>query len=78
MSHRPDAETSTRQHTTLTRDKHPCPRRDLNPQIRSKRAAADPSLRPRGHRDRLLFTFLFYLFIYLMDMSVSYAHMHVY
>jgi hypothetical protein len=26
------AETSTWQHTTLTSDKHPCPRRDSNPQ----------------------------------------------
>jgi hypothetical protein len=26
------AETSTWQHTTLTRDRHPCPRRDSNPQ----------------------------------------------
>jgi len=40
---RPDAETSTCQHTTLTRDKH----RTSNP---SKRAAADPRLRPRGHQ----------------------------
>jgi hypothetical protein len=31
-SDQPVAETSTRQHTTLTRDKHPCPRRDSNPQ----------------------------------------------
>jgi hypothetical protein len=29
---RPVAETSTGQHTTLTRDKHPCPRRNSNPQ----------------------------------------------
>jgi len=28
----PDAETSTWQHTTFTRDRHPCPRRDSNPQ----------------------------------------------
>ena len=31
-SDRPDTETSTWQHTTLTRDKHPCPRRDSYPQ----------------------------------------------
>jgi len=29
---RPDAETSTCQHTTLTRDRLPHPRRDSNPQ----------------------------------------------
>jgi hypothetical protein len=28
----PVAETSTWQHTTLTRDRHPCPRQDSNPQ----------------------------------------------
>jgi hypothetical protein len=28
----PDAETSTRQHTTLTRDRHRCTRRESNPQ----------------------------------------------
>jgi hypothetical protein len=29
----PDAETSTRQNTALTRDRHLCPRRDSNPQF---------------------------------------------
>ena len=31
-SDQPVAETSTWQHTTLTTDRHPCPRRDSNPQ----------------------------------------------
>jgi hypothetical protein len=31
-SDRPDAETSTKQHTTLTRNRHPSSRRDSNPQ----------------------------------------------
>jgi hypothetical protein len=45
-----DAEMSTWQHTTLTRDKHPWLGgiRTRNP---SKRAAADPRFKPRGHRD---------------------------
>jgi len=30
-SDQPDAGTSTWQHTTLTRDRHPCRRRDSNP-----------------------------------------------
>jgi hypothetical protein len=49
-SGQPDAETST-WHTTLTRDRHPSPDgiRTHNP---SKRAAADPRLRPRGDWDR--------------------------
>jgi hypothetical protein len=29
-SDQPDAETSTRQHTVLTRDKYPCPRQESN------------------------------------------------
>jgi hypothetical protein len=50
-SDQPDAETSTWQHTTLTRDIHPCLGgiRTRNP---SKQEAADPSLRPRDHWDR--------------------------
>jgi hypothetical protein len=46
------AETSTWQHTTLTRDRYLCPGgiRTDNP---SKRAAADPRLRPHGHWDWL-------------------------
>ena len=32
MSDKPDAETSTWQHTTLTTDRHPCLGRDSNPQ----------------------------------------------
>jgi len=50
-SGQPEAETSTWQHTTLTRDRHPSPDgiRTHNP---SKRAAADPRLRPRSHWNR--------------------------
>ena len=33
MSDQPDAGTSIWQHTTLTRDRHLCPRRDLNPEF---------------------------------------------
>jgi hypothetical protein len=53
-SDQPVAETSTWQHTTLTRDRHPCLGgiRTHNP---SKRAAVDPRLRPHGHRDRQVF-----------------------
>jgi len=47
-SDQPDTETYTLQHTTYTKDRHPCPRRDSNsqPQQASRR-------KPRGHRDRL-------------------------
>ena len=31
-SDQPDTVASTWQHTTLTRDRHPCPQRDSNPQ----------------------------------------------
>jgi hypothetical protein len=45
-SDQPVTETCTRKHTALMTDRHPCPGwiRNLNP---SKRAAADPRLRPR-------------------------------
>jgi len=36
-SYQLDAETSTWQHTTLTREKYPCPRRDSNPQSQQAR-----------------------------------------
>jgi hypothetical protein len=49
-SDQPDAEAITWQHTKLTTDIHPCPRRDSNPQF--QRPAVDPRLRPRGHWDR--------------------------
>jgi hypothetical protein len=48
---RPDAETSTWQHTTLTRDRHPCHRRHSTRKP-SKRTATDPHLKPRGHWDQ--------------------------
>jgi hypothetical protein len=50
-SDQPVAETSTWQHTTLTTDRHTCPRR-IRTRNPSKRAAADRRLRPRGHWDR--------------------------
>jgi len=54
-SNRRIAETSTWQCTTLTRKRHPQPSRirNRNP---SKRAAAEPRLRPRGHWGRHTFT----------------------
>ena len=48
-SDRPIAETSISKHTTLTKDRHPCPRLDSNPL--SQQASAYLRLRPRGHWD---------------------------
>jgi hypothetical protein len=42
-----DAETSTRQDTTLTADKLPCPRWDSNPHFQQASVR-----KPRGHWDR--------------------------
>ena len=41
-----DAEASTWQHTSITRDKHPCPRRNSNPHSQASGHS------PHGHRDR--------------------------
>jgi hypothetical protein len=49
-SDQPDAEVSTWQHTTLTTDTHVFG--GIQNHSPSKRAAADPRLRRRGHRDR--------------------------
>jgi len=43
MSDQPDAETSTWQHTTLTRDRHPCPPARFEPNF-GKWAPAAPCL----------------------------------
>jgi hypothetical protein len=52
-SDRPDAETSTWQHATLTTDINvPGSIRTRNP---SKRVTANPRLRPHGHQNRLSF-----------------------
>jgi hypothetical protein len=45
------AGTSTRQNSTFTRDRHPCPG-GIRTYYPSKRAAACPRLRPRVHWDR--------------------------
>jgi hypothetical protein len=54
---RPAAETSTRQHTTLTTDRHPRPPDEIRTRNPNKRSAADPRFRPRGYRDRLTITY---------------------
>jgi hypothetical protein len=59
------AETSTWQHTTLTRDRHPCPGA-IRTHSPSKRTAADPRLRPRGRWDRLTPCFRANLVIFLL------------
>ena len=43
-SDQPVAETSTRQHTKLTREKHPCPGRDSNPQSQQASSRRPTSL----------------------------------
>jgi len=58
-SDQPDADPSTLQHTTFaTNTPSPDEIRTRNP---SKRAAADPCLRPRGHWDRPLLLFILLL-----------------
>ena len=54
-SDRTVAETSTWQHTTITRDTHPCPSWDSNQQSQQANGRRDPRRRPRGHWDRLLY-----------------------
>ena len=51
MNDQPESKESTSQNTTLTGNRHPCPRkiRTRNP---SKQAAADPRLRPCSHQER--------------------------
>jgi len=49
MSDQPDAETSTWQHTTFTRERHSCPWRDSNPQFQQ---ASGRRPTPRDHWDR--------------------------
>ena len=53
-SDQPVAETSTWQQTT---DRYPCPTGGIQTRNPSKRVAADPRLRPRGHWDRLSYYF---------------------
>ena len=48
-SDRSDAETSSWQHTTLTTDRQPCPRRDPNPQSQKTKRPKTHACRPRGH-----------------------------
>ena len=53
MSDQLVAATSTLQHTTLNTDRHPCPRRDSNPQMQqaSGRRPTPKTARPLGPAD---------------------------
>jgi hypothetical protein len=64
-----NAETSTWQHTKFTTHRHPSPGgiRIRNPR---KPAAADPSLRPRGHRDGQLRTLFVYIQLTVLSNGV--------
>jgi hypothetical protein len=55
-SDQPDSETSTWQHITLTRNRHPDIRRDSNPQFQTASGRIPHYLRPRGRWDRLQLT----------------------
>ena len=66
MSDQPDAENSTRQHTTLTPTGIHALRGIRNPNC-SKRTEADPSLRPPGHRNRPLNLYSFYMAICIIQ-----------
>ena len=52
-SDQPDAENSTWQHKTLTRDRHPRPPRDSNPQFKQASGRRTPpyTARPPGYDD---------------------------
>jgi hypothetical protein len=50
-SDQPVAETTSWQHTTLTRDRQPCPRQDSNPQCQQAKGHR-PRVRPLCHCDR--------------------------
>jgi len=67
-SDQPITKNSNWQHTTLTRDRHPCPCgiRTYNP---NKRAATNPRLRLRGHWDRLLIKYT-YMGSYRLDTRI--------
>ena len=52
-SDQPDAETSTWQHTTLTRETDICTPVEIRTRNPTKRSVADPCLRRRDHWDRL-------------------------
>ena len=49
---RPVVETSTLRHTTLTKEGHPCTRRDSNPQSQQASGRKPTGLRPCGEWDR--------------------------
>jgi len=53
MSDQPDAETSTWQHTALISDRDMNAPSGIRTRNSSKRAAANPHLKPCGQRDRL-------------------------
>jgi hypothetical protein len=62
-SDQPDVETSTWQHTTLTTDRHPCSRRDSNPQIPAKLSpytgrTLGSATHPSNHAQRCLTTMI--------------------
>jgi len=62
-SDRPDTKTSTRQHTTIPKDRSPFPPARIRTHSNSKLAAADSRLRPRCYWDLFFFTY-FYSFTF--------------
>ena len=59
------------QHTSLTKYKHPFPRRHSNPQSRQA-MAEDPRLISRGHSDRMVMKYLHVRFRLSYGMGVSF------
>jgi hypothetical protein len=71
MSDQLVAETSTRQQTTLTTDRHPHPRRNSNP-LRG-RAAAKLCLGPRGYWDRWILCIVFLMSVIGSSVDLMYG-----
>jgi hypothetical protein len=69
------AETSTCQHTTHTKQKNIHAPGGIRSHVRSRRAAADLRLRPRGHWDRLDRLYI-YIYIYVYNCTVKYNLLH--
>ena len=62
------AETSTWQHTTLTTERHPCPRWDSNPQSQQ---ASGRRLRPRGHWRRHISAIYVPIFVTIIQQPLN-------
>jgi hypothetical protein len=79
MTDQPDAENSSWQHTTLIKDRQPCPRQDFNPQFQQSRGRRPtPETAPQLESVHIYIYIYIYIYRWLSGRDIYFLYQNAY